>query len=222
MITKVFCYSDDVAKRKCGVKSSKNYTFLFILFLILSILSIFIFIAIFKTMFGMVIFWLFFIIAIYFEVKIILEMNDKMSALAIDENGSIYQTVVIDRGSELGLLGLSVGNILKEVTDSDLANGASSLIGGFLMVKQMNKAAKVMSVPNNVVSIINNADKLTGVITNKITRIYSIKNEKKKMVITCDYEIYKKNKVKLKKKLVIKKKYNNIEEIEKVLGIKEI
>ncbi len=222
MITKVFCYSDDVARRKCDVKSSKNYTFLFILFLILSILSIFIFVIIFNIVVAMIIFWLLLIIAIYFEAKIILEMNDKMSALAIDENGSIYKTTVIDKGAELGLLGLSIGNILKEATDSNLAYGTSSLLGSFLMIKQMNKAIKVMSVPNNVASMINNADKLTGVITNKITRIYNIKNEKKKIVITCDYEIYKKNKVKLKKKLVIKKKYNNIEEIEKVLGIKEI
>lgn len=220
MITKIFCYKDEVAKEICGVKSSKSYTFLFVLFLILSILSLFM--IIFNVAFAMVAFWLLFMVAIYFEIRLVLEMNDKMTAIAIDENGSVYKTTVIDKGAEFGLLGITTGNLLKEFTNSELIEGISASIGALFMFKQMNKAIKVMSNPNNVARIINDADKLTGVITNKIIRIHSVINKKKKIKIICDMEIYKKGKIKVNKKLVIKKKYNNIEEIERVLRIKEI
>lgn len=219
MITKIFCYSNSTAKRKCNVKSSKHYTMLFILFMVLSFLSIFLIFFDISILIILSLFFVLFGVGIYYECKLVLEMNDKMSAIAIDNNGALYKVTVIDKGEGLGLLSISTGNLLTQLTDNESFKNVGSSVGLFFMFSKMNKAIKVMSDPNNIATIINNAENFTGVITQKITKIYKLENKKKKLVIYCDFEIYKKNKIKRNKKIIIKKKFNNIEEIEKILGV---
>lgn len=219
MIKKIFCYSDEVAIKRCGTKSLKSYAMLLALFIVLALMSLFLLAFNIPFLIGMIPFFMLFIIAIYYEVKLVLSMNDKMSAIAVDENGGLYKVSVIDRGVEFGLLGLSAGNFIKKITNNDLLKEVSSAVGLFFMFKQMNKAVKVMQNPNNVAMIINKADEFTGVITQKIIKIYNVENKKNKMVINCDFEIYKKGKIKQGKKIVLKKKYNNFEEIENMLGV---
>ncbi len=219
MITKVFCYSKNVAAKRCGIKSIRTYIILFISFMILMLLSLFLLAFDVSTSIVFLIFFLLFAIGIYYEIKLVLEMNDKMSAMAIDNNGALYKVTVIDRGAEFGLLGISTGNLLSQLTDNVLFKEVGSKVGIFFMFKQMNKAISVMSVPNNIAMIISNAKEYTGVVTQKITRIYKLENKKKKIIIYCDFELYEKDKIKHNKKIIIKKKYNNIEEIEKMLGV---
>ena len=215
MIVRVFCYSKEEA--------DKNGNKLPILQLILAGIGI----IIVPLVFGIImssdsfdLFILFLLISIgvliYFSVILGLRLNTRMTGFALDSNGKLYRAMIINNGQGLYCTGFAAGNSLDYVFSGGKSNIGGTVDGalyGIAQISAMNRSAKLMSYPEIVAQMVEQAQTVTGGIVYAIERVHSFTETKHSIKIICDYTVLKTGKTKQQKKLKVEKSYNYFDEL---------
>ncbi len=218
-INRVFCYSQEVA--------TKNGNKLPIAQLAVTvILGIFIILGVSIIMgrdfnavmlITMLSIWL--VLMIYYGVSIGNKIRVKMTGYATDTNGKLYKAAVINSAS-LYIGGVYIGDLIDQlVGSSSNIGGALGEIGGAAtQFYLMDQVGEYMSNPEVVAKIIEDFSNVQGAQVYEITKVHSITEKKKKIVVNCDYKILKNNKTKYAKNLTIDKSFNMFEDLMGVLN----
>lgn len=215
MIVRVFCYSKEEA--------DKNGNKLPILQLILTGIGI----IIVPLVFGIImssdsfdLFILFLLISIgvliYFSVILGLRLNTRMTGFALDSNGKLYRAMIINNGQGLYYTAFAAGNSLDYVFSGGKSNIGGTVDGalyGIAQISAMNRSAKLMSYPEIVAQMVEQAQTVTGGIVYAIERVHSFTETKHSIKIICDYTVLKTGKTKQQKKLKVEKSYNYFDEL---------
>lgn len=215
MINRVFCYSK--------TEALKNGNKLPIIHLVLStiifIVLIFVLIAILgDNFFGVFILLMiiFMVVLIYYSAVLGIRLRTKMSGFAIDSNGKLYKAMTTNNGEGLYFAGYSAGSLLDQILskgDSNLGGSLGGAIGAIAQFSAMNKSAEIMSHPEIIAKMIEQAKTITGGEVFAIENIHSCSENKNSIKIICDYRILRTDKIKYNKKIAIEKSYNYFDEL---------
>lgn len=215
MITKVYCYSKEIAqKNRVGIPIVASIVsfFVFCIFLVLFVLQLqnadmLLFNVGFLTAVS-------FFVWLYFDGLIFARMGKRSIGYAASSEGRIFKVVALNTGSGLYLGGLAVGRMVGEVLDDkELGTNIGGFLGFVSRIYMMNKTAKYMSNPEIVSKMVEQFPNVSGAEVYEILKVYYIKERRKTIKLKCDYNILRKNKVKYRKKVIIDKSYINYQDL---------
>jgi hypothetical protein len=139
-----------------------------------------------------------------------------MTGFALDSNDKLYRAMIINNGQGLYYTGFAAGNSLDYVFSggkSSMGGTVGGALYGIAQISAMNRSAKLMSYPEIVAQMVEQAQTITGGIVYAIERVHSFTETKHSIKIICDYTVLKTGKTKQQKKLKVEKSYNYFDEL---------
>lgn len=220
MIDRVFCYSKTEAQKN----GNKLPIMQIVLSTVIFLISIFVLILMFGNYFfefSMILILIFMVVLIYYGEILRMRLRTRMSGFAIDSNGKLYKAMITNDGEGLFFAGYSAGSLLNQILskgDSNIGGSLGGAIGAYAQFSAMNKSAEIMSHPEIIAKMIEQAKTITGGEVFVIERIHSCSESKKSIIIVCDYRILRTDKTKINKKIKIEKSYNYFDELKKYIN----
>lgn len=204
MINKVFCYSDEVAKKN-GIKKEIIYK----LILMAIIFIIMICLVLVFSSYSFLILLVGFFIIIFISIK--LASNYSMAKLigyAIDNEGNLLQVIMLNHIDNVS----TSGNILGQSVGGNFGQSVGIFSDSMDSANRLNKNMLSMSDPEFVLNAIKNAHTSENIQVFKFEKVYSIIDKKTKIMVKCDRRFIKNNKL-YKKKIIITKSYTMFDEL---------
>lgn len=216
MINRVFCYSEDEAKKN-GCFSSIKKILLFtvsatLIFCFIIIMTVVLFDDAFENSFGLFAIEMiaFLVIVFYVAIKFSLGMRAKLIGYATDTEGRIYQATKLNNGEELYIGGLAAGSLIDTIAknSSNIGRDLGGAIGAGAQFYTMYKSAQVMSNPEIIAKMVENGQNISGAMVIEILKVHSYIDKNRCVKLRCDYRFLKNGKIKYNKTLTIYKAYN--------------
>lgn len=215
-VNRVFCYSQEAAK-----KSGNKLPILELIMTIIiggSILVILIVTTNSTISILALILWT--LLIIYYSANISDGLRNKLIGYATDTEGRIFKVKAMNNGQGLYFGGTAAGGMIDQLVgdDSGLYESIGSIVGATAQLYSINRSAKYMSNPEIVAKMVESAPNVTGAEITEILKVYSVKNRREYIKVNCDYKILRKNKIKYKKNLIIKKTFNMFDDLVNMLN----
>ena len=216
MVNRVFCYSEEYAKKNGCFVSIKSIILSASIIGILLCFGI-VFMAIFSVtnennsigLFPILI-SLFLVFAFSYIIQLSKKMRAKLIGYAIDNEGKIYQATKLNYNGGLYLEGIIAGDLVDKITNNNSNIGAN--IGGMVGVTSqfytLNKSTKIMTNPEIIAQIVENGEKISGAKVIEILKTYQYIDKGKYVKVNCDYKLLRGNKILYNKPIKIYKAYN--------------
>lgn len=217
MVNRVFCYSEDVAKKNCINLPIIYLVLLIVVFIVWIIVGV----MVFDSMIPFSItFFVFITLILYFSIIAGSKTRSKITAYATDTNGRIFKAMIVNNGQGLGIGGIAAGGLIDQLagSDSNIGESIGGVVGSVAQIYAMNRSVKYMSNPEIVAKIVETAPNITGAEVFEILKVHDIVNRNKSIKVKCDYKNLRTNKVKYRKSLTIEKSYNMFDDLIDVLN----
>lgn len=215
MVKKVFCYSEEVAKRHGNHLSYKGVQIGAIIFLI-SFMVLLIFACFLEniniyfqvTFTSMIIMVLSMFFVFGYTLKAFFSFICSTASYVIDNENRIFQVAMINDAAEFLCVRTDHGNSPRNVF---------LFIEAFVFhypqtVSKMKEKLEFISNPDVVENLFYDDSGLHSNVF-EILKVRSIKEKRKSFVIRCDYKYIQAEKVNKRRKIMIKKTYNDYEEL---------
>jgi len=227
VVNRVFCYSNEEAKKNGNYLSIGKLLLQTFLLIISMVIMLFVIIAINFELMNNFIFMMTFIIIwtlliITYAIKAGFKMHSKLMGFATDTTNNIYCAIKLNNGEEFAIGGLAVGNIVDmALGDNNSALGdAIQVAGAAMALYSMDKSAKIMQNPEVISKMVEYATTTTGADVRQILKVHSYTESKHKVKIKCDYKSMRSGKIKYGKNMTIYKSYNHFNELLNLLCLK--
>ncbi len=217
VVSRVFCYSEKEAKKTSNNLSIGKMLLQIFLIVIVMMITFFLMLILLDDTnedFILIYTFIFIGVIIFYIIKQRGKIQAQLTGLAISNN-NLYIVKKLNNGEDLFIGGMAVGSILENFNQTlgDSVKG----IGSIASLYALNKSAKIMRNPEIIAKIVELSNQTTGAIVLKILKIYSFKENNKKVQINCDYMIMGNQKIKQNKKITIYKSYNCMDDLIKIL-----
>ena len=218
-VTRVFCYSKDVAKQY------KNTFSIFTMFLgiCLALLAfVFVFLIGFEyppiLLLGFIGLITFFV---FFGISINRKMRAGLSGFAITEDNRLFQASIINNGQGLYLGGVAIGSIIDQLANnsSNVGSSIGGTIGSVAQLYSINRSINYMEHPEIVAKMVEEAPNISGAIVTEILKVHSIIDNGKSIKINCDTKIVGKDNINYNKNILIKKAYIQFNDLVNILNM---
>ena len=220
MINRVFCYSDEEAKKNGNSVSIGKMLLQIIVMVLLMIIVMFVCFAISHDFMDNPLFFLLFIfgftiLIICYAINFNLKFHSQLTGFAIDTENNIYLATKLNNGEEFVIGGMAAGEIIDKVLgksnsfSGDLVQG----VGTAMTLYTLKKSAKIMQNPEIIAKMVESANTTTGAEVRQLLKVYNYTENTHKVKIKCDYRIMRNGKVKCNKTMNIYKSYNCYNEL---------
>ncbi len=224
MVNRVFCYSDEEAKKNGNSVSFGKMLFQIIGISFIMIIAIVIISAISDemttnfTLFNISIF-IFTGAALWYAMNFAFKFRARITAFATDDENNVYCATKLNNGEEFAIGGLAAGNIIDRVSEkgNSILGDTVQIAGAAISIYKMNNSAKIMQNQEIIAKMVEYATTTTGAEVKQILKVYSYTQNSHKIKMRCDYKIMKTGQVKRNKNVVIYKSFNCINDLINIL-----
>lgn len=224
MINRVFCYSDEEAKRNGNSVSIGKMLLQVVGMVLLMVVAMFVCFAISDDFMENPLFLLLFILVfialvIWYAISFNLKFRSQLTGFATDTENNVYFATKLNNGEEFVIGGMAAGGIIDRVLGEsnsfagDLAQG----VGTAMTLYTLNKSAKIMQNPEIIAKMVECANTTTGAEVRQLLKVYNYTENAHKVKIKCDYRIMRNGKVKYNKTMNIYKSYNCYNELMNII-----
>lgn len=220
MVDRVFCYSDQEAR-----KNGNSVSIGKMLLQLILIIVFFIFICSMvssKIMFRPEYFTIFvgtFTIAIMvFAINFSNKFRSRLIGFAKDENNNVYCVNKLNNGEEFAIGGLATGRLIKLLDENNSVTGdAVQALGAAISMYKINNSTKIMQNPEIIAKMVEYATTTTGAEVKQILKVYNYTQDSHKVKIRCDYKLMRNGKIKYNKNITIYKSFNCFNDLMNVI-----
>ena len=215
MVNRVFCYSDEEAKRNGNSVSIGKMILQVIGMVLLLVITMFVCFAIFDELMDNLIFLLFLVICftgliIGYAIKFGFKFRSQLTGFATDTDNNVYCATKLNNGEEFVIGGIAAGGVIDAVLkdSNSFAGNMAQGVGAAMALYSFNKSAKIMQNPEIIAKIVENANTTTGAEVRQILKVYNYTQNSHSVKIRCDYRIMRTGKIKYNKNITIYKSFN--------------
>lgn len=215
MINRVFCYSDEEAKRNGNSVSIGKMILQVIGMVLLLVVAMFVCFAISDDFMDNPIFLLLLVFGfigwvIYYAIKFNLKFHSQLMGFATDTNNNVYCATKLNNGEEFVIGGMAAGGIIDAVLkdSNSFAENMAEGVGAAMTLYSLNKSAKIMQNPEVIAKMVECANTTTGAEVRQILKVYNYTQSSHSVKIRCDYKIMRTGKIKYNKNITIYKSFN--------------
>ena len=215
MINRVFCYSDEEAKRNGNSVSIGKMILQVIGMVLLLVVAMFVSFAISDEFMESPIFLLLITFGfvgwvIYFAIKFRSKFQSQLMGFATDTDNNVYSAVKLNNGEEFVIGGMAAGGIIDAVLkdSNSFAGNMAEGLGAAMTLYSLNKSAKIMQNPEIIAKMVECANTTTGAEVRQILKVYSYTQNSRSVKIRCDYRIMRTGQIKYNKNITIYKSFN--------------
>lgn len=206
MISRVFCYSKEEAK-----KNGNNLPILQLVLLMLLLLAAMLIFAFFNVpdFVSFISVFLIFLAIMYYGCLLSLRQISRLSGYAIDNQGKIYKVTSLNNGQGLYFAGSAAGGMVDQLTKnaSNLGQSFGGVVGAIAEFKAINKSANYMSNPEIIEKMITDSQNVTGAYVVEIVNVHSTIEKKHSLKVKCDFRDLRSNKVFYNRTIYVRKSY---------------
>lgn len=224
MINRVFCYSDEEAKRNGNSVSIGKMILQVIGMVLLLVVAMFVGFAISDDFMDNPIFMLLIVFGftgwiVYFAIKFSLKFRSQLMGFATDTDNNIYCATKLNNGEEFVIGGMAAGGIIDAVLkdSNSFAGNMAEGLGTAMTLYSMNKSAKIMQNPEIIAKMVECANTTTGAEVRQILKVYNYTQNAHRVKISCDYRIMRTGKIKYNKNITIYKSFNCFNELMNII-----
>lgn len=215
MINRVFCYSNEEAKRNGNNVSIGKMILEVIIMVLLLLVAILVGFAISDDFMNnpitvLLLIFVFIGWVIYYAIKFNLKFRSQLMGFATDTNNNIYCVTKLNNGEEFVLGGMVAGKIIDAVLkdSNSFAGDMAEGVGAAMTFYSLNKSAKIMQNPEIIAKMVEYANTTTGAEVRQILKVYNCTQNSHSVKIRCDYKIIRTGKIKYNKNITIYKSFN--------------
>lgn len=220
MINRVFCYSDEEAKRNGNSVSIGKMILQVIGMLLLLVVAMFLCFDISDDFMDNPIFLLLLVFGfigwiIYYAIKFNLKFHSQLMGFATDINNNVYCATKLNNGEEFVIGGMAAGGIIDAVLkdSNSFAGNMAEGLGAAMTLYSLNKSAKIMQNPEVIAKMVECANTTTGAEVRQILKVYNYTQNSHSVKIRCDYKIMRTGKIKYNKNITIYKSFNCFDDL---------
>lgn len=220
MINRVFCYSDEEAKRNgnsvsIGKMILQVFGITFIMITIFIICSISLDKLMNNPIFLLLFFSLFFGFFMYYLFEYSFKYRSRLTGFATDTNNNVYCVTKLNNGEDFVIGGMATGGIIDNILkdNNSFAGNLAEGIGTAMTIYSLNKSEKIMQNPEIIARMVECATTTTGAEIKQILKIYNYTQTSHSVKIKCDYRIMRTGKIKYNKNITIYKSFNCFNEL---------
>ena len=215
MVNRVFCYSNQEAKRNRNSTSIGKMLLQVVALILILIIVMFLSFAFtdgFKdnpTLLILVISgftgWI-----IFCALKFNFKYHSQLMGFATDINNNVYCVIKLNNGEEFLIGGMATGKIIDTVLrdNNSFAGNMTEGLGAAMSLYSLNKSAKLMQNPEIIAKMVENATTTTCAEVRQILKVYNYTQNSHRVKIECDYKIMRTGKIKYNKNITIYKSFN--------------
>lgn len=220
MINRVFCYSEQVAKRNgndfsfgkqcaCSLVIMIAVMFTFLLFCMLGSATLALLLSF--VVFGIGMVWL----VIGPGAKI----RAKLMGFTTDTDGNVYRITLLDNGSEFLIGGLAGKGVIDTVlqNNNSIAGNVASGAGAILSMNAMKRKNEMMKNPDLVARMSESARSSLSVEAIQILKVYHWTQDSHKVKIRCDNRNVRTGKISYNEEICIHKAYNCFDDLMNII-----
>ena len=214
MINRIFCYSDEEAKRNGNSVSIGKMILQVIGMVIVIMIVMFVCVQNSDDMESPILLLLilfgFLTWVIYFAIKFSLKFRSQLMGFATDTNNNVYCVTKLNNGEEFVIGGMAAGEIIDSVlkNSNSFAGNMAQGLGAAMTMYSLNNSAKIMQNPEIIAKMVECANTTTGAEVRQILKVYSYTKNSHSVKIRCDYKIMRTGKIVYNKNITIYKSFN--------------
>lgn len=215
MINRVFCYSDEEAKRNGNSVSISKMILQIIVMVLLLVVAIFVCFAISDEFMDNPILLLILVFGfigwvIYYAIKFNSKFRSQLMGFATDTENNVYCVTKLNNGEEFVIGGIAAGGIMDAVLkdNNSFAGDMAEGVGVTMALYSLKKSAKIMQNPEIIAKIVECANTTTGAEVRQILKVYNYTQNSHSVKIRCDYRVMQTGKIKYNKNITIHKSFN--------------
>lgn len=224
MINRVFCYSEQEAKKNRNNVSIGKMLFQIIgmtlLLVVVIMVSVFASDDFMDNPLSMI--WItfgFMALVIWYAISFGMKFRTQLTGFATDTDNNVYLASKLNNGENFVIGGMAAEGIIDNLlgkSDSFAGDFAKGL-GTAMTLYSMNKSAKIMQNPEIIAKMVEYATTTTGAEVKQILKVYNYSQDSHKVKIWCDYRIMRTGKIKYNKKITIYKSFNCFNDLMNIL-----
>lgn len=220
MINRVFCYSNEEAKRNgnntsIGKMLLQSFGVIVILLVVLAVASAISADILEDPIFFLTVPFIFTVVLLCHALNFNFKSHSQLTGFATDSDNNVYFVSKLNNGEEFVISGMAAGNIIDKVLDDNnsLAGNLAEGAGAIMSLYSLNKSAKIMQNPEIIAKLVECANTTTGAEVRQILKVYNYTENSHRVKIKCDYRIMRSGKIKYNKTMKIYKSYNCFNEL---------
>lgn len=210
MVDRVFCYSEQEAKRNGNSVSVGKMLLQLIGIILIMIILIFACLSFSSEVGYSIIFApIFTIVILLFTVNFSIKFRSRLMGFAKDENNNIYCVNKLNNGEEFAIGGMGLGGMIKSLDEKNrLAGDTVQAVGAAISIYKINNSVKIMQNPEIIAKMVEYATTTTGAEVKQILKVYSYTQNLHKVKIRCDYKLMRNGRMYYNKNITIYKSFN--------------
>ncbi len=219
MINRVFCYSNDEAKKNGNNTSAgkmlAQIAGMVLLFCVIQIIFVSISIgssddSFSNYTFSLISIIIFLVIIASYIIYCRSKFYSQLTGFATDTDNNIYFVIKLNNAASFAIGGIAVGNSIDRALDksNSLAGDVAQGTGAVLAWYSLNKSVKIMQNPEIIAKMVECATTTTGAEIRQILKIHNYEEDSRKVKIKCDYKIMNNGRIKCNKTINVYKSYN--------------
>lgn len=199
-VKRVFCYSKEVAAQNGNKLPILGLILSFVLFMI--VLIVLMALEIKNTELLLTLIIILMMPIMYFTIIISTKMAARITGWTITEDNRLIRASILNFGQ---------GYMARA-----FANNVTGVIGGTMLINNLNNLANQMSNPDVVAKMVEEAPK--GILLIEIVKVHNIIEKKHHLIVKCDYKDSRTTKILYNRNFKVEKSYNQLNELINILN----